>query len=335
MINKKFIRGFAFNRKHFHTNTNACIICACWSNEEDVKTEVLSVDGYDIDKSNNLVYCGVLDLKRIHYLFSEKYYDKNLPSDVSTDGILVRLNGLEELNDNKKTANPYYHKDFIGYLVAQSFGFDNPDAKSSLLISGRYDAHGFYLKRDNFLDKLPMFASSRYIRYNSGWTERARVMKSTDGYSRFVASLKTPKMKNYLLKVLLFSCLEPQNHMRTIIGSDKRKYRNELSLDTTHGETCASTALKNLKPNQDEKKLIELYNSILLEVKKTDEYNKELTYGVYQINQEINVSYVDEKGNKVYKYPILNGLLNSLKSLIKDYYNKEIVPTLFEYEFLK
>src|SRR5574344_2099200 len=33
LINKKFLKGFAFNRRYFHTNIDACIMCALWSNE--------------------------------------------------------------------------------------------------------------------------------------------------------------------------------------------------------------------------------------------------------------------------------------------------------------
>lgn len=39
LVHKKFIQGFAFNRKHFHTNIVATITCALWSNEDDYKTE--------------------------------------------------------------------------------------------------------------------------------------------------------------------------------------------------------------------------------------------------------------------------------------------------------
>ena len=38
LISKKFLNGFAFNRRHFHTNIDACIMVALWSNEDDLKT---------------------------------------------------------------------------------------------------------------------------------------------------------------------------------------------------------------------------------------------------------------------------------------------------------
>ena len=39
--------------------------------------------------------------------------------------------------------------------------------------------------------------------------------------------------------------------------------------------------------------------------------------------------------HSVYDYPILNGNISTLMTLLKDYYLKEIVPFLFKYEFLK
>ena len=61
-----------------------------------------------------------------------------------------------------------------------------------------------------------------------------------------------------------------------------------------------------------------------------------LTYGVYQIFAELDTSYKDEMTDKVvYDNVELHTALNTLKELIKMYYNNEIVPTLFKYEFLK
>ena len=48
LINKKFMGGYAFNRRHFHTNIDACIMVAYWSNEEAKITE-LNIDAIDLD----------------------------------------------------------------------------------------------------------------------------------------------------------------------------------------------------------------------------------------------------------------------------------------------
>ena len=40
LINKEFLNGFAFNRKHFHTNIEACIMCALWANKNLALNEI-------------------------------------------------------------------------------------------------------------------------------------------------------------------------------------------------------------------------------------------------------------------------------------------------------
>lgn len=274
-------------------------------------------------------------MQKIHTIYSKVYYDKRtLPSDVKTT-VLIGLDGLEKTS-GKLRNTPYFANDIIGYLVANTSGFDNPDLNSSLLVGGRYDGNGFYLRNDNFLEKLPMYAASRYITHNREWTERARIMKSADGSEKYKAALKSRKISQYLLKVLLFTIFESHNHIRTFQGSDGHFYRNELCLDTTNGATVASVALKDFIPNNTEKELLRLWNSIIELAKKTKNYDPVLTYGIYQITVELDTyKYDTETDRNVYDYPELHGHLQTLKKLVKDYFNTEIVPTLFEYEFLK
>lgn len=334
LINKKFIAGFAVNRKHFHTNINACVMLSLWSNEDDVKSKSIKLEAFDI-QDNKLKYDGELSIDRIYTTYSQKYYDKRKSLTDTLGGILLGLNGLEASDSVKKRLKPISGDSIIGYLVADSSGFDNPDNVSSLLVAGRYNGNGFFLRKDNYLEKLPMFASSRYIRYNPTWTERARIMKSGDGSERYLKDVRSGKLNQQLLQVLLFCVLEMQNHMRTFTGSDGRFYRNELCLDTTNASTIASEDLKALNLNKNEKELFELWNKILDEAKKTKNYNSRLTYGVYHIKEELNTFHKNELNETVYDYPMLNGNLATLRALIKSYYLEEIVPFLFEYEFLK
>lgn len=76
---------------------------------------------------------------------------------------------------------------------------------------------------------------------------------------------------------------------------------------------------------------------LLAETKKCLEYDSALTYGVYQIYAEIDmaVRYKDDSGKWVYPNVEVHSALATLKKLVTEYYNAEIVPTLFEYEFLK
>lgn len=160
-------------------------------------------------------------------------------------------------------------------------------------------------------------------------------MKSGDGSDRFNADVASGKLDQWLLKCLLFTCVEMQNHMRTFTGSDGRFYRNELCMDTTNGETVASNDLKRLIHGKTEKCIIDQWGTLLTAAKHTKEYNSALTYGVYQIFAEIDTSYKDEDGNTVWNNLEVHSALQTLKTLVKDYYNTAIVPTLFEYEFLK
>ena len=334
LVSKKFLDGLAFNRRHFHTKIDACIMVALWANE-DSKEETLNLRGYDILESGDLSTETEVSVLKVHEMYSKHYYDKKPFENSESNGILTGLNGLEADVSVKKRVKPLYSEEMLGYLVADSVGFDNPDAKSSLLVAGRYNGNGFFLHKDNFLEKLPMFCASRYITYNKGWTERARIMKSADGAKRFNLDVKSGKLDQWLRKCLLFTCLEMQNHMRSFTGSDKRYYRNELCLDTTNGETIASQNILKLKKNDEEKKLIEQWDRLLAETKNTKEYNKTLTYGVYQIYDEIDTNYKSEDGDIIWNNIEVHSALQTLKTLVKKYYLSDIVPTLFEYEFLK
>lgn len=335
LIDRRFIGGFAYNRRHFHTNIDACIMCAYWTNEPGMDNEI-KISAFDIESvSNVLVPCGLLPVKQIFSTYSQAYYDKRAIPVEQRIGILVGLNGIEKVG-GKQRNRPATSMDIMGYMVAHSSGFDNPDLDSSLLVAARYDGNGFFLHRDNYLEKLPMFCASRYITYNRAWTERARIMKSADGANRFNRDVADGTLGQFLLKCLLFTCTEMQNHMRTFTGSDGRFYRNELCLDGTNGETVALRDIKALAINKREKAILDQWETVLSWAKKAENYNPALTYGVYQIFAELDTSHIDEvTGDTILDNVELHSALAGLKMLVKEYYNTEIVPVLFQYEFLK
>ncbi len=342
LVKKQFIQGFAFNRRHFHTNIDACIMCALWAYVDDETTDEFNLTGYDIVDGKLEQYPEQLPVKRIYTNYSTLYYDKRAFAPEQRTGILCGLNGLEQVG-GKQRNKPVTSDEILGYMVAHSSGFDTPDLDSSLLVGARYDGNGFFLWKDNYLEKLPMFCSSRYITYNRGWTQRTRIMKSADGADRFARDVANGKLKTFLLKSLLFTCLEMQNHMRTFMGSDGRFYRNELCFDTTNGATLASRDIQGLALNAAEKALLAQWETVLKYAKQITPnernnggYNPALTYGVYQIFAELDTSYTDETtGKTVYDNVELHTALTGLKELVKAYYNLEIVPTLFDYEFVK
>lgn len=334
LINKKIIGSYAFNRKHFHTKIDACIVVVAWQNISE-NIEKFNTVGFDIVGGELVEMPEKLTIKKCYYTLADKYYDKTSYNNDKTDGICCNLNGTEYSKESARVKK-VWDDNILGFLVANSAGFDNPDLNSGFTVAGRYDGNGFYVRKDNYLEKLPMFCASRYITYNREWTERARIMKSADGADKFFADVKSGKLSQFLLKCLVFTCFEMQNHMRSFHGTDNRFYRNELCLDTTNGETLASRDLKRLNASFKESELFSIWETIFKWAKKTNNYNKELTYGVYQIFAELNTFTTDEEtGESKPDYPELNGNLKLLKQKIKEYYNSEIVPTLFEYEFLK
>lgn len=334
LINKQFIDGFAFNRRHFHTNIDACIMVALWSNI-DADIESIKIKGYDIVK-DKLTDEIMLPVERIHDSYSSKYYDKRtFPNDIKGSGIVCAKDGTEKYSTNSNRVKPILNDNIIGYLAVYSSGFDNPDNLVSLLSAARYDGNGFFLRSDNYIEKLPMFAAGRYITYNREWTKRALIMKSADGHEKFLKDISNGTLTPFLQKCLLFTCFEMQNHMREFEGSDGRRYRNQLTLDTTNGETLASKVIGLMEKNDAEVQLVNQWNKILEDAKKTEEYDSTINYGLYQINKELNVSIVDEETQtSSAKYSSLRGNLSTMKTLIRQYYNTEIVPTLFKYKLL-
>lgn len=336
LINKQFIKGFAFNRRHFHTNIDACIMCALWGNVDE-QIEIAEIEAFNIEE-NLLLNNGFLPIRRVHTMYSQAFYDnKKRPIDIE-GGIIAEFDGTEASPQRASVRiKPITNRnDIIGYLVVKGNNFDNPDSCVHLLTVGAYDANGFYLRKENYLEKLPMFAASRYITYNRMWTERGRIMKSADGAERFLHDVRNGTLRQFLLKCLLFTCVEMQNHCRSFTGSDGRYYRNELCLDSTNGETVALKDLKDLSVGCKEQAIFHQWEMVMRHAVACENYDSTRTYGVYQVFAELDTSHKDElTGKVIYDNEELHTALIALKQLVKDYYNSEIVPTLFDYEFLK
>ena len=124
--------------------------------------------------------------------------------------------------------------------------------------------------------------------------------------------------------------------MRTFTGSDGRFYRNELCFDDTNVDTIALKDIKKLALGEKEKTLLKQWKTVLQYAKKANNYDPTMTYGVYQIFAELDTSHKDETtGATIWDNVELHTALEGLKTLVKEYYNSEIVPVLFKYEFLK
>ena len=345
-MNKEFIDGYIFNRHHFHTNSDVAITCVLWSNEEceqdSITLKCRNIKNGQVVKDNY----DSLEVKRVFSQFSEKYYDKrSFKDDIvakkgDVSGVWCQTNGQEAINKNIRV-NSVDNNNIMGYLTAKSNITENPALKTYLLRKTAYDGNGFQLRKDNFVEKLPMFAAGWWYTYNPKWELRGTIYRTGDGCDKYELAVKQGKLDQWLKKVVFYTCMEHYNKCRSFIASNGQTYMNELCLDNLGDYTTeASKAIADMNMNDRELEILDVYHRILAEAKKTKNYNPSFTYGIFQIEEELNTSHKEKKpGRKteqiVYDYPILNSRLKDMRRMVKEYYQEEIQNTLFEYEFLK
>lgn len=326
IMNMKFISGYIFNRAHFHA-TESAISCILWGNEKSKEEKVL-LDVFDIQdkkiKDLNLKF----EIKKCNVLPSNNY-DKAVRKDDSEDGICCNFDGTEHMNQKNVRVKKLYNPEIIGYVKAKSFNFD---AMNRLIVRcGEYDAHGCFIRKDNYNRILPLWVAKMYPLDN--WWEKGSICTTSDGGDAYT------KDADFLKACLIYTCLSNQNKCLSFLGSDGREYQNELCFDDSKSKKPIALAdLTKFTLNEDEKELMELWKKILEEAKKTKNYDSKWNYGVYQISKELNTFEKVGTGSKkqnVYDYPELNGNLNTLRSKLKAYYKKYISEKMFEYELVK
>ena len=325
---KKFIDGFLFNRQFFHAGPSA-ISCILWQNTDDSREE-LTLKAFDIDTNNTpeqeddtITYFKDIKIRKVHESL-KPYFDKRKFDNDVEGSIVVELSGLE--STKKITKKPIYNKNIVGHIRITSFNLDPISMSLTTVIThnGLMKTIGFYLRSDNFVDKLPLFAAKLYPQKN--WYERDVYFTTADGGERYL------KDKNFLKTCFIFACLSQRNHCRSFDGSDGRFYKNELCFDKG---AVASNKLKTYKLTKEEQDLLDTFADILSKAKSTKTYNRKYTYGTYQIDEELNTRYKNENDEWIYDYPELNTAINSLKTKLAKYYEAVIQPKLFEYELLK
>lgn len=328
LADKKFKAGFLFNRNFFHASPSS-IGCIWWKNEPE-KIESIILRAFDIDTKNTseveddeVVFVDNIEIKKVYKSFIN-YKDKREFAD-DVKGVCVDSSGVEVF-DYMKGKIPLYNKNIIGHMFVKAFPVDvkHRGLFRSIERQCLNQSYGFYLRSDNYLEKIPLFVAKLYPQEK--WYEKDVYFTTADGGDKYT------KDKDFLKSCLIFTCLSRYNKCLSFTGSDKRFYKNELCFDV---KTLASEQLGKLKLNGDEKELVKIWEAVLAEAKKTKNYNKKLAYGPYQIEIELNTSYKDENNKTVYDHPTLNGELENLKKKLKVYYAKHITPKLFNYELLK
>ncbi|MGQ5587059.1 hypothetical protein ACUJ8O_11365 [Micrococcus sp. EWR3.9.1] len=332
LVNKKYLRGFLFNRKHFHASTPAGVACILWSQEDEPNRTSFEMEMWDIDTKTNELVSGAkhkdwtggatITVKKASRALSD-LYDQREPTG---PGVAVELNGNETTRE--LLGVPKYDDQTVGYLVTKGLGFENADLNSSLNTAPRYDFMGAYLFRDAYLKQLPLFAACRLASVGRYWI-RGVLSRNADSGDNFSHD------QEFLKACLIFTALAYHNKCRSFTGSDGRGYRNELCLDEG---TVASEDLKTFTLDQRDKDLLEQWDKVLQIAKTTRNYNPAITYGTYQIAQDLNTSKKVKVGRDmktVYDYPVLNGELNTLKKMTMQYHAEAVTPKLWEYGLVK
>jgi hypothetical protein len=315
LVTKTFKAGYAFNRKHFHA-TQSTISCIWWQNKNK-KQDTFTLKAFDIE-NKALVPLQDVVIKKC-YTSPQVLFDKREFKDDTLDGVYCGMNGYEAKKLSSTATDRVYNKNILAYLYIVGLNFGQ--AKVDLTIATlNLRKNGFYLRNDNYLEKLPLFCAKCFCQEK--WYEKDVFCTTADKEDAYM------KDKDLLQRCFIWACLSQRNHCLSFNGSDGRLYRNELCFDK---KTIASKELEKYALNPDEKQLLDIWNSLLGKAKKKKEYNPHYTYGLYQIEKEINLQNED----KEYLYPDIHNDVQGLKVLLKAYYTKYIVKKLFEHELLK
>ena len=347
LVTKRFVRGFLVNRRHFHATKDAGIAIALWSNEDEPGRTEYPLEMFDIDKAGDLIPGAVkagwqsagnisvrpdgvpvVTVKTVTKRLST-LFDRRKPKG-EEPGVACSFNGVE--TDRKPLITLLHSDSIIGFLVAEKMSFDNTDLATILTRVAVYNGTGgFYLRRDNFLTKLPLFAVGRYPSEGRFWV-RGTVNRCADNGDNFSHD------RDFLKACLMFTALAYHNKCRSFTGSDGRFYRNEMCLDDSAGPTAATEELAGLTLNAADNLLLDQWAKVIDAAKQTANYDPSLTYGTFQVDRDLNTKHtemVGRKGRTVYDYPVLNGEIRTLKAMSMAYHADQIAPKLWEYGLLK
>lgn len=326
LAQKRMIKGYIFNREHFHATPSA-ISCILWSNEK-YNQEIFDFEVFDI-VDNTIKQGKNIITKKCYKTLVPLCDNRSFPTDI-VGSVWCNSDGYE-ISGARIDTKAFYNPNIIGFLGAPSFSMDKINQR---LVRQMFYHHGggFYLRSDNYLSQLPLWVSKHLPLDN--WWEKNLYCTTSDGGDRYT------KDKAFLKYCLIYTCLSNQNKCLSFLGSDNREYQNELCFEEK------ALAYKDLQKfsaeiglNAEEEELLQIWSSIWQSAKATKNYESHWNYGVYQITKELNTTHtvLNSKGKEeqVYDYPLLNGDLITLRNKLKEYYKKYITPKMFEYELIK
>jgi hypothetical protein len=333
LAQKEFGGGFAFNRKYFHASPSL-ISCNLWYNIDCFNSTQWELQAFDIEEKivDNETSQKLLDInKKIiikrctgkvsHYNDKRKFED-----DIETN-VICGSDGVPRSDYKYKSGRkPVYNKNIIAYIATIGFSVD-PIHNNLIRVNyktGLEQSFGYHLREDNYLKKLPVWCAKLFP--ETYWFEKDIYSTCSDGGFKYEDDIELEK------SCLIFTALSQYNKIRSFDGIDGREYRNKLCFEEN---TLARKQLKKYTLDEEDKEIINLWDLVLEEAKKTKNYNTNYKYGLFQIIQELNTSFKDKNKKTIYEYKELNSYIESLKLKLKIYYRNKIQSKLFKYELLK
>jgi hypothetical protein len=217
------------------------------------------------------------------------------------------------------------------FIQARNFNFSSP--RLTARIVNRKDGNeGSACDESNIFNLLPLFCLGRNRWAESGdsgrdYTIIDTVYKTADGGTKYQND------KEFLKSSFIFSLLTNWNQC---ISNDH--IRNEMCLGQN---TRADNLFLHLSLSNEDLELYNQWIKILNIAKTKQEFKTTYTYGLYQIENDINIKIDSGSRNKkrepimVHKYSDLNSEISKLKEMLKEYYDNNIQQKLLDYELLK
>ncbi|MGT2965524.1 hypothetical protein [Streptococcus acidominimus] len=339
LMQKTFVDGFLANRGNFKAQESSVLV-AQWKNEADTKTESLTVPAKEIWKNDKKWGTGkgvaVIDvpenaiLKDVKHVTIRKvyktlgeYYSKKVKADVLSK-IATGYDGKEV--PLKSYGKPVYNDNILAVIEASGFGITPQDIRMTRIAI--YHGRGSQVRTTNYAEQTVLFVAKQYPQRN--WYEKDIYYTTSDKGDLYKQDT------DFLRKATLWTCISHKNHCLSFEGSDGRFYNNEMCLD--ENSLVRKELIEQVKYGKLDRAdlmLLGVFDELLELAKDTPEYNSKYHYGTYQIELDINTSYKDGNGKKIFNNEKVNTKLKELKVRLSDYYDNELESKLFEYELLK
>jgi hypothetical protein len=256
---------------------------------------------------------------------SEEWETLDVTSDIGNRTIRRVRQGLRKITPAEPKQNPMFDDTTyqpLGYYVSCDGTPNYLHGSLGNSVCKHDETRIRTMTETNLLVFAPLYACNFFP--SRDYTDIDNIWKSGDGGDAYT------KDKDFLNDCLFWACITADNKCK----SDK-KLRNELCLNQD------TEADKLFAPKKKHHKILNMWQKLLEEIAKTDEFNPKYTYGLDQICKEIDIKEPsgnhNKKGEPIMqsKNPEVTEQVKNLKAAIKEFYQEHITEKLFKYELLK